>query len=75
MDPDNERRGQIWLAYSSAAVAGLSQVQEEGDDDQDALLHPEEIRKYAEEIADEMLLAYEKRFKPKTRRRRVVDDD
>lgn len=59
----SEKR-QAWLAYSSAAVAGLSQVQESSDDDDepDDLMSPDEICEVSEFIADRMLKAYLRRF-------------
>lgn len=84
MDGEQERRAQSWLAYSSAAVAGLTNViappklDDDGEVDEDELEgYSDEIAVYAASIADKMLAEFNERFeaKPARRSRKRRDND
>lgn len=67
---NEDDRKNAWLAFASAAIAGAS-----ADDG----LDNDEIVEFAEDIADDMLAAYEKRFveeseRPRRSRRKKSKD-
>jgi hypothetical protein len=85
-DQEKERRAQAWLAFASAATAGLTGAVEPPEADNDGDIDEEELETYSDlvsdcavAVADKMLSEFEERFKTKavrkTRSRKTNDDE